>query len=327
MSFVGPRPERPFFVEQLTAQIPFYSQRHAVKPGITGWAQVKYRYGASVEDAMEKLRYDLYYIKNLSIGFDLTILVDTVKVMLFRQGGQVSRLEANAALEGGTALPAIARNVSTRYLVIAAEAGLGVLLLPFNLKHLGPETYGLWMVAASITAYFSILDLGYGGALVKFVAQYRARRDARAINEILSTLLLSLRRRGRRRLARGRRRSRSTSRRCSTLTAAQAATGRAVLLIVSAQRGGRLRLQRVRRRDQRLPALRPQQRRGPGEQRRRRPRQRGGPRCGLRAGRPGGGDDGRAARDLLRLPSQRVPRLPGALAVAVARRERRACER
>ena len=88
MSFVGPRPERPFFVEQLTAQIPFYSQRHAVKPGITGWAQVKYRYGASVEDAMEKLRYDLYYIKNLSIGFDMTILVDTVKVMLFRKGAK-----------------------------------------------------------------------------------------------------------------------------------------------------------------------------------------------------------------------------------------------
>ena len=88
MSFVGPRPERPFFVEQLTAQIPFYSQRHAVKPGITGWAQVKYRYGASVEDAMEKLRYDLYYIKNLSMGFDVTILVDTVKVILFRQGAK-----------------------------------------------------------------------------------------------------------------------------------------------------------------------------------------------------------------------------------------------
>lgn len=88
MSFVGPRPERPFFVEQLATQIPFYQQRHAVKPGVTGWAQVKYRYGSSVEDAMEKLRYDLYYIKNLSIFFDLTIVVDTVKVILFRQGAQ-----------------------------------------------------------------------------------------------------------------------------------------------------------------------------------------------------------------------------------------------
>jgi sugar transferase (PEP-CTERM system associated) len=86
MSFVGPRPERPFFVEQLAMQIPFYQQRHAVKPGLTGWAQVKYRYGSSLEDAMEKLRYDLYYIKHLSVIFDLTIVVDTVKVVLFRRG-------------------------------------------------------------------------------------------------------------------------------------------------------------------------------------------------------------------------------------------------
>ena len=86
MSFVGPRPERPFFVEQLSHDIPFYQQRHAVKPGITGWAQVKYRYGSSREDAMEKLRYDLYYIKHLSVFFDLTIVFDTVKVVLFRKG-------------------------------------------------------------------------------------------------------------------------------------------------------------------------------------------------------------------------------------------------
>ena len=88
MSLVGPRPERPFFVEQLARQIPFYQQRHAVKPGVTGWAQVKYRYGASLEDAIEKLRYDLYYIKHLSISFDLTIVLDTVKVILFRKGAQ-----------------------------------------------------------------------------------------------------------------------------------------------------------------------------------------------------------------------------------------------
>jgi sugar transferase (PEP-CTERM system associated) len=88
MSFVGPRPERPFFVEQLAREIPFYEQRHAVKPGLTGWAQVKYRYGASLEDAMEKLRYDLYYIKHLSLAFDLTIIFDTVKVILFRKGAQ-----------------------------------------------------------------------------------------------------------------------------------------------------------------------------------------------------------------------------------------------
>ncbi|MGH9310475.1 MAG: TIGR03013 family XrtA/PEP-CTERM system glycosyltransferase [Vicinamibacterales bacterium] len=86
MSFVGPRPERAYFVEELGRDIPFYQQRHAVKPGLTGWAQVKYRYGASLEDAMEKLRYDLYYIKHLSIFFDLTIVFDTVKVVLFRKG-------------------------------------------------------------------------------------------------------------------------------------------------------------------------------------------------------------------------------------------------
>jgi sugar transferase (PEP-CTERM system associated) len=86
MSFVGPRPERPYFVEELSREIPFYQQRHAVKPGLTGWAQVKYRYGSSLEDAMEKLRYDLYYIKHLSVFFDLTIVFDTVKVVLFRKG-------------------------------------------------------------------------------------------------------------------------------------------------------------------------------------------------------------------------------------------------
>jgi sugar transferase (PEP-CTERM system associated) len=88
MSFVGPRPERPYFVQQLVAQIPFYMARHAVKPGVTGWAQVKYRYGSSVEDAMEKLRYDLYYIKHLSISFDMTIVADTVKVILTGKGAK-----------------------------------------------------------------------------------------------------------------------------------------------------------------------------------------------------------------------------------------------
>jgi sugar transferase (PEP-CTERM system associated) len=88
MSFVGPRPERPFFVDQLAQEIPFYQQRHAVKPGLTGWAQVKYQYGSTVEDAMEKLRYDLYYIKHLSIVFDLTIVLDTVKVILFGKGAK-----------------------------------------------------------------------------------------------------------------------------------------------------------------------------------------------------------------------------------------------
>lgn len=88
MSFVGPRPERPVFVEQLAQEIPFYQQRHAVKPGVTGWAQIKYQYGSSVEDAMEKLRYDLYYIKHASIAFDLSIVFDTVKVILFGKGAK-----------------------------------------------------------------------------------------------------------------------------------------------------------------------------------------------------------------------------------------------
>jgi lipopolysaccharide/colanic/teichoic acid biosynthesis glycosyltransferase len=88
MSFVGPRPERPFFVEQLAKEIPFYQQRHAVKPGVTGWAQIKYEYGSSIEDAMEKLRYDLYYIKHLSIALDLSIVFDTVKVVMFGKGAK-----------------------------------------------------------------------------------------------------------------------------------------------------------------------------------------------------------------------------------------------
>jgi sugar transferase (PEP-CTERM system associated) len=88
MSFVGPRPERPFFVSKLAARYSFYEYRHAVKPGVTGWAQVRYRYGASMEDALEKLRYDLYYVKHVSLLFDLTILFDTVKVVLFARGSR-----------------------------------------------------------------------------------------------------------------------------------------------------------------------------------------------------------------------------------------------
>lgn len=88
MSFIGPRPERPFFVEQLSAAIPFYNQRHAVKPGISGWAQINYPYGASLEDARQKLSYDLYYAKNRTIFLDLLILVQTVKVILFPEGAR-----------------------------------------------------------------------------------------------------------------------------------------------------------------------------------------------------------------------------------------------
>ncbi len=86
MSLVGPRPERPEFVKQLTGQIPFYGQRHVIRPGLTGWAQVRYSYGSSVEDATEKLQYDLFYIKNLSIPFDLFIIVSTIKTVVMRKG-------------------------------------------------------------------------------------------------------------------------------------------------------------------------------------------------------------------------------------------------
>ena len=86
MSFVGPRPERPEFVEQLKKVVPYYSERHFVKPGVTGWAQIRYPYGASVEDALEKLRYDLYYIKNTSLILEMLILFETIKVMLFGRG-------------------------------------------------------------------------------------------------------------------------------------------------------------------------------------------------------------------------------------------------
>lgn len=86
MSFVGPRPERPQFVEELAQQIPYFRERHRVKPGITGWAQICYPYGASIEDAEEKLKYDLYYIKNHSLFFDLFILVRTVETILLGNG-------------------------------------------------------------------------------------------------------------------------------------------------------------------------------------------------------------------------------------------------
>jgi exopolysaccharide biosynthesis polyprenyl glycosylphosphotransferase len=86
MSFVGPRPERPFFVAQLTEQVPFYGARHTVKPGLTGWAQVRYSYGASVEDAVRKLQYDLYYVKNHSVLLDSLILLSTVRVVVMGEG-------------------------------------------------------------------------------------------------------------------------------------------------------------------------------------------------------------------------------------------------
>ncbi|MBZ5657217.1 MAG: TIGR03013 family PEP-CTERM/XrtA system glycosyltransferase [Acidobacteriia bacterium] len=88
MAFVGPRPERPEFIEQLSKEIPYYGVRHMVRPGLTGWAQVKYKYGSTMEDSLEKLQYDLYYIKNASIGLDLLIMFLTVKTVLLRRGAQ-----------------------------------------------------------------------------------------------------------------------------------------------------------------------------------------------------------------------------------------------
>ena len=88
MSFVGPRPERPYFVDQLSKQIPYYGLRHSAKPGITGWAQVRYPYGATVDDAVEKLQYDLYYVKNHSLFLDLMILIATVEVVLWGKGAR-----------------------------------------------------------------------------------------------------------------------------------------------------------------------------------------------------------------------------------------------
>src|SRR5918992_2350107 len=87
-------------------------------------------------------------------------------------------------------LQLIARNVSTRYLAIFIDGAIGLALLPFNVSHLGPSAYGLWALTTSVTWFFGVLDLGYGGALVKFIAQYRAWRDRAALNEIVSTVAL-----------------------------------------------------------------------------------------------------------------------------------------
>src|SRR5215204_2167344 len=88
MSFVGPRPERPHFVKQLAEEIPYYEQRHLIAPGLTGWAQIKYPYGASIEDARQKLQYDLFYIKNHGLVLDAIIIFETIKIILFGRGAQ-----------------------------------------------------------------------------------------------------------------------------------------------------------------------------------------------------------------------------------------------
>lgn len=88
MSFVGPRPERPTFVKDLREKVPYYDERHSVRPGLTGWAQVQYSYGSSVEDAYRKLEYDLFYLKNMSLTFDLAIILKTIKIVAAGQGGR-----------------------------------------------------------------------------------------------------------------------------------------------------------------------------------------------------------------------------------------------
>jgi len=98
MSFVGPRPERPEFVEMLSKQIPHFGERLMVQPGITGWAQVSYPYGSSVEDARRKLEYDLYYTKNMSLFLDLFILLDTVRIIL--RGGLPDKHKKSAPAYG-----------------------------------------------------------------------------------------------------------------------------------------------------------------------------------------------------------------------------------
>ena len=88
MSLVGPRPERPFFVDKLTREVPFYGARHSIKPGLTGWAQVRYHYAATEQDAAKKLQFDLYYVKNHSLFLDLLILFETVIVVVTGKGAQ-----------------------------------------------------------------------------------------------------------------------------------------------------------------------------------------------------------------------------------------------
>ncbi|MHC4490382.1 MAG: sugar transferase, partial [Planctomycetota bacterium] len=88
MSLVGPRPERPYFVQTLRATIPLYDARHSVRPGLTGWAQIRFAYGADEEDARRKLGYELFYILNRSFTFYFTVLLETIKVLIFRRGGR-----------------------------------------------------------------------------------------------------------------------------------------------------------------------------------------------------------------------------------------------
>ncbi len=159
--------------------------------------------------------------------------------------------------DGGT-VSAVAHNVSTRYLAYVVDAILGVVMLPFNLAHLGMAAYGLWMLTTSFTVYFAMLDLGYGGALVRFVAQYRAKRDARALNEVLSTFSFVYAAHRRRRLpGRG-----GDCRQPGSRHQAHARSGihePPAPVDHRRQRRAAFRLRGLWRRDRRIPALPPQQ--------------------------------------------------------------------
>jgi hypothetical protein len=121
MSFVGPRPERPFFVEKLREQISYYDERHSVRPGLTGWAQVQYKYGANVEDAYRKLEYDLFYLQNMSIFFDCAIILKTIRTVLTGHGAEPTMREYEEVSQ--TIADCVSPDADTRAIQLRALAG------------------------------------------------------------------------------------------------------------------------------------------------------------------------------------------------------------
>ena len=217
--------------------------------------------------------------------------------------------DAAWSAEEARPLQRIARNVATRYLLVAAELLVGLITLPFNLRHLGPEAYGLWMLTAGLTIHFSILDLGYGGAMVKFVAQYRASRDARALNEIASTIFTLFTTLG---LVAYLDRHRP---RLQPRTPVQHHSGAGAARPVDpphrrGQRRLQLRLRGLRRRLQRLPALRHQQRRRGGDQPAGRGREHRDAAARVRPGGAGRGNDRGQAQRVFHLSPQRLRVFP-----------------
>ena len=200
MSFVGPRPERPYFVEQLAQEnrlLPRAARREAGADGL-GAGQVSLRLVDRGRDREAPLRPLLRQAPLAVLRPDDRLRHGESHPLRKRRAvtpapAPRSSSRVCGARTSGT-VAVVAHNVSTRYLAYLVDAILGLVMLPFNLAHLGMAAYGLWMLTTSFTAYFAMLDLGYGGALVRFVAQYRARRDARALNEVLSTSRWSMRR-------------------------------------------------------------------------------------------------------------------------------------